>query len=76
MSEKKLTGFKDMHLRPIYEGDEFIIPEHNNQCCNHALRCRIVWDSDYNKYLLKHGDEIIASGDFAEGYPKIEAGTQ
>ncbi len=69
------TGYCDCSLEPIFVGDKFIIPQHNNQCCNHLVKCTVERrDIPTNpcKFFLIYKNEIVAPITIAAGYQKVK----
>jgi len=65
--ERELTGYRDNLCSPIREGDFMIIPEHNNQCCQHFLRCRVSKNKEHG-WVLEYNGKIISGMGIASGY--------
>lgn len=63
----------DNLLRPVYEGDQFNIPRHNNQCCEHLVLCTVEWDRKHEAWMMKDKTGKIISGmGIAIGFTKID----
>jgi hypothetical protein len=67
------TGYTDNHCQHIYEGDQFKIPRHNNECCEHYVLCTIEWDEKHGTWMMKDKTgEIISGMGIAIGFTKID----
>ena len=53
------TGLTDTHGSSIHEGDLFDMQEHEGECCNHIVVCRVEKDEisacGYGLYDIKTG---------------------
>lgn len=60
------TGLICSGAKPIYVGDKFMIPEHDNECCDHWIDCIIKEDtnctSGYGLFNIKTGKLIANAG--------------
>jgi len=56
------TGFVDNGLVPIRVGDYMTVPEHNNQCCEHWVKCEILWNEEWEAYGMRSAEGKWISG--------------
>ena len=63
------TGYTDNHNTAVLVGDHMTVPEHDNPCCTHWVRCKIVWNAEWKAYgmISKDGKWISGMG-IAGGY--------
>lgn len=56
------TGLICSGANPIYVGDKFTVPKHDNECCNHWIDCIIQKDinckSGYGLFSIETGKLI------------------
>ena len=54
------------HAKQIYVGDQFLVPKHSNQCCNHIVKCEVLKNkkcsSGYGLHSLETGELIANAG--------------
>ena len=63
------TGYTDNGNREIYVGDHMTVPEHDNKCCQHWIRCEIKWNKEWKQYGMQAKDGRWISGmGIAGGY--------
>ena len=63
---EKDTGLICGNAQPIYVGDKFEVTEHQNECCNHLIKCEVKVNSEcysgYGLHDIKTGKLIANAG--------------
>ena len=66
--EEVCTGLECSNATPIYVGDLFEVPRHQNECCNHIVICEVIVNEKcrcgYGLHDIKTG-ELIANAEIA-----------
>ena len=71
-NNNSIPGLYDMNCKPIYVGDKFIVPRHQNECCNHMVICEVRVNTDcrcgYGLHDIETGELITNAAIANERY--------